>query len=78
MVLERYPRTNKRQWRTGWGDIGNMRKNLILKVLERYQSRKVDFGSKSQREQLAAEIEAVLLQNEQIIEIERELYRGEG
>ena len=55
-----------------------MRKDLILKVLERYQSRKVDFGSKSQREQLAAEIEAVLQQNEQIIEIERELYRGEG
>jgi len=55
-----------------------MRKDLILRVLERYQDRKVDFGSKNQREQLASEIEAVLQQNEQIIEIERELYRGEG
>ena len=55
-----------------------MRKDLILRVLERYQDRNIDFGSKNQREQLAAEIEAVLLQNEQIIEIERELYRGEG
>ena len=53
-------------------------KKLIESVLERYQDRKVDFGSKNQREQLAAEIEAVLQQNEQIIKIERELYRGEG
>ena len=55
-----------------------MRKDLILKVLERYQERRVDFSSKNQREQLASEIEAVLQQNEQIIEIQRELYRGEG
>ena len=55
-----------------------MRKDLILKVLNRHKDRRVDFSSKNQREQLAAEIEAVLQQNEQIIEIERELYRGEG
>ena len=55
-----------------------MRKDLILKVLNRHKDRRVDFSSKNEREQLASEIEAVLQQNEQIIEIERELYRGEG
>jgi len=77
MVLEGYPRTNKRQWRTGWGDIGNM-KHLIEEVLNRHRNGQFNMGSESARKMLAAEIEAVLQQNKQIIEIERELYRGEG
>ena len=40
-----------------------MRKDLILKVLDRHKDRRVDFSSKNQREQLASEIEAVLQQN---------------
>jgi hypothetical protein len=55
-----------------------MRQNLILKVLDRYKNRKIDLSSDDIRKQIASEIEAVLKQNEQIIEIERELYHGEG
>ena len=55
-----------------------MIKDLILKVLDRHKNGQFNMGSNSAREMLAAEIEAVLKQNEQIIEIERELYRGEG
>ena len=53
-------------------------KHLIEKVLNRYRNGQFNMGSESARKMLAAEIEAVLQQNEQIIEIERELYRGEG
>ena len=56
----------------------NMIKDLILKVLDRHKNGQFNMGSDSAREMLATEIEAVLKQNEQIIEIERELYRGEG
>ena len=55
-----------------------MIKDLILKVLDRHKDRQVNLSSVASRELLATEIEAVLKQNEQIIEIERELYRGEG
>ena len=53
-------------------------KHLILKVLNRHKSSQTNLASKSAREMIATEIEAVLQQNEQIKEIERELYRGEG
>lgn len=53
-------------------------KKIIEKVLERYKNMQFNISSESARKMLAAEIEAVLQQNEQIIEIERELYRGEG
>ena len=35
-------------------------------------------ASKSAREMLATEIEAVLIQDEQVRQITRELYKGEG
>ena len=44
-------------------------KHLILKVLDRYKDRQINLGS---------EIEAVLIQNEQVRQIQRELYKGEG
>jgi hypothetical protein len=53
-------------------------KHLIEKVLNRHRNGQFNMGSESARKMLAAEIEAVLQQNKQIIEIERELYRGEG
>ena len=55
-----------------------MIKDLILKVLDRHKNGQFNMGSDSAREILATEIEAVLKQNEQIITIRRELYRGEG
>ena len=57
-------------------------KHLILKVLDRYKDRRwqdqINLGSEVDREKLASEIEATLMQNEQIRQIERALYRGEG
>ena len=53
-------------------------KHLIKKVLDRHKSGQFNMGSESAREMLAVEIEAVLLQNEQIKLITKELYKGEG
>jgi len=53
-------------------------KHIILKVLDRHKSGQFNMGSDSAREMLATEIEAVLLQNEQIKLITKELYKGEG
>ena len=53
-------------------------KHLILEVLDKYKDKQLDLSSDDIRKQIASEIEAVLKQNEQIIEIERELYHGEG
>jgi len=53
-------------------------KHLILKVLDKYKDKQLNLGSKSARENLASEIEAKLIQNKQIRQIERALYRGEG
>ena len=53
-------------------------KHLILKVLDRYKDRQINLASKTAREQIASEIEAVLIQNEQVRQIQRELYKGEG
>ena len=53
-------------------------KHLIKKVLDRYKDRQINLGSESARMQIATEIEAVLIQNEQVRKIQRELYKGEG
>ncbi len=53
-------------------------KHLIKKVLDRHKSGQFNMESDSAREMLATEIEAVLLQNEQIKLITKELYKGEG
>ena len=53
-------------------------KHLILEVLDKYKDKQLNLGYEVARENLAIEIEAKLIQNEQIIKIERELYRGEG
>tara|TARA_R100000900_G_scaffold133445_1_gene110190 strand:- start:252 stop:416 length:165 start_codon:yes stop_codon:yes gene_type:complete len=53
-------------------------KHIILKVLNRHKDSQFNMASKSAREMLATEIEAVLLQNEQIKLITKELYKGEG
>tara|TARA_R110000824_G_scaffold76691_1_gene194258 strand:- start:3686 stop:3850 length:165 start_codon:yes stop_codon:yes gene_type:complete len=53
-------------------------KHLILKVLDRYKDKQLNLGSEAARENLASEIEAVLIQNEQVRQITRALYRGEG
>jgi len=53
-------------------------KHLIKKVLDRHKSGQFNKKSDSAREMLATEIEAVLLQNEQIKLITKELYKGEG
>ena len=53
-------------------------KHVILKVLDRHKDGQLNMASKSAREMLAAEIEAVLIQDEQIKSLTRELYRGEG
>jgi hypothetical protein len=55
-----------------------IRKDLILNVLDKHKDKQLNLASASARELLATEIEAKLIQNEQIIEIEQELYRGEG
>jgi hypothetical protein len=53
-------------------------KHLIKKVLDRHKSGQFNMGSDSAREMLATEIEAVLIQDEQIKLIAQELYKGEG
>ena len=53
-------------------------RHLILKVLDRYKNGQTNLGSKAAREMIAAEIEAVLIQDEQIKIITKELYKGEG
>ena len=55
-----------------------MRIDLILEVLDKHKDKQLNLGSSAARKLLAKEIESKLIQNEQIIEIERELYRGEG
>ena len=53
-------------------------KHIILKVLNRHKDSQFNMGSKSAREMLATEIEAVLIQDEQIRLLTKELYKGEG
>ena len=53
-------------------------KHLILEVLDKYKDKQLDLSSDDIREQIASEIEAKLIKNEQIRQIERALYRGEG
>jgi len=53
-------------------------KHLIKKVLDRHKSGQFNMESDAAREMLATEIEAVLIQNEQIRKITKELYKGEG
>ena len=53
-------------------------KKLIESVLKKYKNKQLNLESSATRKLIAEEIEAVLKQNEQIIAIERELYRGEG
>jgi len=53
-------------------------KHLIKKVLDRHKNGQFNMGSESAREMLATEIEAVLIQNEQVRKLQRELYEGEG
>ena len=53
-------------------------KHLIMKVLDRHKSGQLNLESDSAREMLATEIEAVLIQDEQIKQITKELYKGEG
>ena len=48
-------------------------KHIILKVLDRHKDGQFNMGSKSARE-----IEAVLIQDEQLRIITKELYKGEG
>lgn len=53
-------------------------KQIIKSVLDRYKDKQINLGSESAREQIASEIEAALIQNEQVRQIEHELYKGEG
>ena len=53
-------------------------KHLIKKVLDRHKSGQFNMESDAAREMLAVEIEAVLIQDEQIKQITKELYKGEG
>ena len=53
-------------------------KQIIKSVLDRYKDQQINLGSEAAREQIALEIEAALIQNEQIKQIKRELYKGEG
>jgi hypothetical protein len=53
-------------------------RHLIKKVLDRHKNGQFNMGSESAREMLATEIEAVLIQNEQVRKLQRELYKGEG
>ena len=46
--------------------------------MDRHKNSQFNMASKSAREMLAAEIEAVLIQDEQVRQITRELYKGEG
>ena len=53
-------------------------KHLIKKVLDRHKNGQFNMGSDSAMEMLAAEIEAVLISNEQVRLLTKELYKGEG
>jgi|TARA_B100000073_G_scaffold301479_1_gene268443 hypothetical protein len=53
-------------------------KHLIKKVLDRHKNGQFNMSSDSAREMLATEIEAVLIQDEQLRLITKELYKGEG
>ena len=53
-------------------------KHIILKVLDRHKNGQFNMDSDSAREMLATEIEAVLMQDEQLRLITKELYKGEG
>ena len=53
-------------------------KHIILKVLNRHKDSQFNMASKSAREMLATEIEAVLIQDKQIRLLTKELYKGEG
>ena len=53
-------------------------KHIILTVLDRHKDGQFNMGSKSAREMLATEIEAVLIQDEQLRIITKELYKWEG
>ena len=46
--------------------------------MNRHKDSQFNMSSKSAREMLATEIEAVLIQDEQVRQITRELYKGEG
>ena len=46
--------------------------------MNRHKDSQFNMGSKSAREMLATEIEAVLIQDEQLQIITKELYKGEG
>ncbi len=46
--------------------------------MDRHKDGQFNMGSKSAREMLATEIEAVLIQDEQLRIITKELYKGEG
>ena len=50
----------------------------LVKVLDRHKNGQFNMGSDSAREMLAAEIEAVLISNEQVRLLTKELYKGEG
>ena len=53
-------------------------KHIILKVLNRHKNGQFNMGSEAAREMVATEIEAVLIQDEQLRLITKELYKGEG
>ena len=53
-------------------------KHIILKVLNRHKDSQFNMASKSAREMLATEIEAVLIEDKQIRLLTKELYKGEG
>ena len=53
-------------------------KHIILKVLNRHKDSQFNMSSKSAREMLDTEIEAVLIQDEKLRIITKELYKGEG
>ena len=51
---------------------------IFINVLDRYKNGQTNLDSKAAREMIAAEIEAVLISNEQVKQITRDLYKGEG
>ena len=53
-------------------------KHIILKVLNRHKNGQFNMGSEAAREMLATEIEAVLISNEQVRKLQRELREGAG
>ena len=53
-------------------------RDIIKSVLDRHKDSQLNLGSESARESLSVEIEAVLIQDEQLRIITKELYKGEG